>query len=130
MSGGADKADQALVDATCDNPLIAKFVLSELVRQNEQSDYIFQKLVKPIHNLLAPLIVSVCCTSEDAPDPDLFFFAFKGRSSRPLRAVPLSSACRIRPARTSISASSCCPLHREDNEWPMISSSSVRAAIR
>ncbi|AMK19836.1 MULTISPECIES: TetR/AcrR family transcriptional regulator [Sphingobium] len=82
VSEGADRAVidavSHLVDVTCDNPQIAKFVLSELVRQNEQSDYVFQKLVKPIHDLLAPLIASACCTGEDAPDPDLLFFAFNG----------------------------------------------------
>ncbi|WP_313805990.1 TetR/AcrR family transcriptional regulator [Sphingobium sp.] len=67
-----------LVDVTCDNPRIAKFVLSELVRQNEQSDYVFARLVKPIHDLLAPLIAAACCAAEDAPDPDLLFFTFNG----------------------------------------------------
>lgn len=81
-SSGADQAlieaVSHLVDVTCDDPRIAKFILSELVRQNEQSDYVFQKLVKPIHDLLAPLIAAACCTARDAPDPDLLFFGFSG----------------------------------------------------
>jgi AcrR family transcriptional regulator len=81
----SDGPDQALteavshlVDITCDDPRIAKFILSELVRQNEQSDYVFQKLVKPIHDLLMPLIAGACCTARNAPDPDLLFFVFSG----------------------------------------------------
>lgn len=81
-SNGGDQAlieaVSHLVDVTCDDPRIANFILSELVRQNEQSDYVFQKLVKPIHDLLMPLIVAAGCTARDAPDPDLLFFAFNG----------------------------------------------------
>lgn len=93
--GGVSCADRAiadaashLVDVTCDSPLIAKFVLSELARGDAQADYVFAKLVKPIHDLLSPLIVAASANRADPPDPDLLFFAFNGTIVTAVAARP------------------------------------------
>jgi AcrR family transcriptional regulator len=67
-----------LVDTSCDTPLIAQFVLTELAQQDARSDYVFEKLVKPVHDLLAPLIAAVEREDGADIDPDLAFIAFNG----------------------------------------------------
>lgn len=82
-SDGSSHAEEAmvaaishLVDLTCDNPLIAKFVMSELVQQDDRSDYVFQKLIRPTRDLLVPLISAL--RDGAGLDPDMAFFAFNG----------------------------------------------------
>lgn len=87
-----------LVDTTCDTPLIAQFVLTELAQQDARSDYVFEKLVKPVHDLLIPLIASVERHDGANIDPDIAFIAFNGAivtavASRPF-IIRMSDAAR------------------------------------
>jgi AcrR family transcriptional regulator len=78
MSALSTAVDE-LVDLVCDRPLIAQFVLKEIVRQNERFEYIFVKLVRPIHDLLIPLITDEKRTgNSEGRDPDFGFFALAG----------------------------------------------------
>lgn len=67
-----------LVELTCDNPLIAKFVMHEIVRQDERSHYVFARLIKPTHDLLVPLIAAATGALQPPVDPEIAFFAFNG----------------------------------------------------
>jgi AcrR family transcriptional regulator len=51
---GGDLADSVdrLVEIVCDEPVFAQFILSEIVRQDERFDYVFERLVSPIHALM------------------------------------------------------------------------------
>ena len=104
-SGGTSRAAETLaatvghlVDTTCDTPLIAQFVLTELAQQDARSDYVFEKLVKPVHDLLIPLIAAVEREDGTRIDPDIAFIAFNGAivtavASRPF-IVRMSDAAR------------------------------------
>lgn len=59
--GGAEKgggcpslgeAVDRLLDAVCVHPVSVQFILSEIVRQDERFDYVYARLVEPIHDLL------------------------------------------------------------------------------
>lgn len=87
-----------LVDTSCDTPLIAQFVLTELAQQDARSDYVFEKLVKPVHDLLVPLIAAIEREDGADIDPDLAFIAFNGAivtavASRPF-ILRMSDAAR------------------------------------
>lgn len=41
-----------LVDIVCEEPVFVQFILSEIVRQDERFDYVFERLVGPIHALM------------------------------------------------------------------------------
>lgn len=104
-SEGASQAAQTLtatvdhlVDTACDTPLIAQFVLTELAQQDARSDIVFEKLVKPVHDLLVPLITAVEREDGIDIDPDIAFIAFNGAivtavASRPF-IVRMSGAAR------------------------------------
>ncbi|MGK2908206.1 MAG: TetR/AcrR family transcriptional regulator [Sphingobium sp.] len=90
-----------LVDVVCDTPLIAQFVLKEIVQQDERFEYIFVKLVRPIHDLLAPLIGDRETPAGGSTDPDFGFFALAGAIvttivSRPFM-VRMSAAAASEP---------------------------------
>lgn len=77
-----------LVDFACDTPLVAKFVLTELAQQDDRSDYVFQKLVRPIHDLVVPFIAETADQSGARLDPDLMFIAFNGAIVTSVAARP------------------------------------------
>lgn len=88
-----------LVELTCDNPLIAKFVMNEIVRQDERSHYVFTKLIKPAHDLLVPLITAATGPMQPPVDPEIVFFAFNGAIVTVVASRPFLS--RISGAATS-----------------------------
>ncbi|MEO0032133.1 MAG: hypothetical protein RIS94_1891 [Pseudomonadota bacterium] len=105
---GQEQARQALsvavshlVDLTCENPLIAKFVMNEIVGQGERSEYVFAKLIRPPHDLLVPLIAAAGGGASRAIDPEVAFFAFNGAivtavASRPfLNRMSASAASEV-----------------------------------
>lgn len=46
------EAMDRLLDAVCGHPASVQFILSEIVRQDERFDYVYARLVQPIHDLL------------------------------------------------------------------------------
>jgi len=86
----------ALVDVVCDTPELAAFILCEIVRQNDRSDYSHRRLVSPIRDYVYPLI-AIATDEEDAPDPDFLFFALTG-------AIVTSVAARQHLVRFSTAA--------------------------
>lgn len=92
---GVNQASEALrtaishlVDLSCDNPLIPKFVISELVRQDERSHYVFAKLIKPVHDLITPLIAAAHHKAISDIDADIAFFAFNGAIATTVASRP------------------------------------------
>ncbi|MFT4055068.1 MAG: TetR family transcriptional regulator [Novosphingobium sp.] len=77
-----------LVDVTCDNPLIARFVLTEIAQQDARSDYVFEKLVAPIHAMLIPLVAATGSDRGDGFDADMAFLAFNGAIVTSVAARP------------------------------------------
>jgi TetR/AcrR family transcriptional regulator len=47
-----EEAVDRLLDAVCGHPVSVQFILSEIVRQDERFDYVYARLVEPIHDLL------------------------------------------------------------------------------
>lgn len=47
-----EAAVDRLLDAVCAHPISVQFILSEIVRQDERFDYVYARLVEPIHDLL------------------------------------------------------------------------------
>jgi AcrR family transcriptional regulator len=68
-----------LIDLNCDMPQIAQFLLKEIVMQDSRFQYIFERLVQPIHDLVMPLIQAANDgpTTDDV-DPDFRFFSIAG----------------------------------------------------
>ena len=77
-----------LVDVTCDNPLIARFVLTEIAQQDARSDYVFDKLVVPIHDMLVPLVTATGADRGEKFDADMAFIAFNGAIVTAVAARP------------------------------------------
>ncbi|HUD31350.1 MAG TPA: TetR/AcrR family transcriptional regulator [Novosphingobium sp.] len=50
--GSLVEAVECLLDIFCAHPASAQFILSEIVRQDERFDYVFARLVEPIHELM------------------------------------------------------------------------------
>ncbi|WP_235037590.1 TetR/AcrR family transcriptional regulator [Novosphingobium sp. 18050] len=50
--GSLVEAVERLLDIFCAHPASAQFILSEIVRQDERFDYVFVRLVEPIHELM------------------------------------------------------------------------------
>ncbi|MDF0544880.1 TetR/AcrR family transcriptional regulator [Sphingobium sp. H39-3-25] len=51
-----DHSIDLLIDVVYDTPYLAQFVVKEMAQQDERSEYIYDRLVKPIHELLQPLV--------------------------------------------------------------------------
>jgi AcrR family transcriptional regulator len=50
--GSLVAAVERLLDIFCADPASAQFILSEIVRQDERFDYVFARLVEPIHEVM------------------------------------------------------------------------------
>lgn len=68
-----------MIDLVCDTPQLAMFVVKEVAQQDERFEYVYERLIKPIHDLLLPHIQAARTSGalKDA-DPDFFFFTFAG----------------------------------------------------
>ena len=93
-----DHVTGQLVDFLCDMPEIAAFILREVAQQNDRSAYSFDKLVRPIYELVRPIIGAFLHPSNGEADPDFLFFAIMG-------AIVSSVAARPFLARLSDAAS-------------------------
>ncbi|WP_213992122.1 TetR family transcriptional regulator [Sodalis sp. dw_96] len=70
---------EQLIDLVCDTPLMAKFMVKEIAQQDERSEYVYERLIKPPHDLLLPLIKKARDAGDIGDtDPELFFFVFTG----------------------------------------------------
>ncbi|AMK19866.1 MULTISPECIES: TetR/AcrR family transcriptional regulator [Sphingobium] len=72
-----DQAVGQIVDMLCDTPALSAFVLREIVLENDRSDYSYERLVKPIHDRLRPLIVEYS-RPQGSVDADYLFIALTG----------------------------------------------------
>ncbi|WP_179045310.1 TetR/AcrR family transcriptional regulator [Sphingobium lactosutens] len=79
-SNVGERLDQAvgqIVDMLCDTPALSAFILREVVLENDRSDYSYERLVKPIHDRLRPLIVGYA-GPQGGVDADYLFVALTG----------------------------------------------------
>lgn len=67
-----------VVDLVCDNPQIAMFALKEVAQPDGRFDYIYTHLLKPMHDLLTPLIEHEMTGGERNIDPDFAYFGILG----------------------------------------------------
>jgi AcrR family transcriptional regulator len=68
-----------LVDVTCDTPHLANFILLEITQQDERFEYIYVRLVMPMHDVLRPAVEAACAGGALAPaDPDFVFLSIAG----------------------------------------------------
>lgn len=74
-----DQAIGTVVDMLCDRPELAAFILREVVLDTARSDYSYERLARPVHDALAPIIAD--CIGPDAAatvDIDTLFVALMG----------------------------------------------------
>jgi AcrR family transcriptional regulator len=68
----------SLIDLVCESPVIAQFIVKELVQQNDRFDHVYERLVRPIHERVGPLFTKYVHDERRAANPDVQFFAFAG----------------------------------------------------
>jgi AcrR family transcriptional regulator len=87
-----------MIDILCDAPQLAMFFVNEVGEQGERFDYVYDRLVRPIHDLLLPPIRAAHASGaiKDS-DPDFFFAVFTG-------AIAMTVVMRPFIARFSSSA--------------------------
>jgi AcrR family transcriptional regulator len=89
-----------LIDIICDTPNLARFILREVAQQDEHFEYIFERLTKPIHDLLLPGFQASQPTADGRPfDPNYLLFIFTG-------SIAMTVASRETLGRFSASAAS------------------------
>lgn len=87
-----------MIDHLCDTPQLAMFVVNEVGEQGARFDYVYDRIVRPFHDLLLPPIRAAQASGAIKDiNPDLFFAAFTGAISmtvvmRPFIARFLRSA--------------------------------------
>lgn len=68
-----------LVDIACDTPHLAQFVMNEIARQDDSFSDIYEKLIRPIRDILLPLITAAREAGVIGKvDADFFFLSFAG----------------------------------------------------
>ncbi len=88
---------EQFIDLICDTPLMAKFMVKEIAQGDERSEYIYERLIKPLHDLLLPLLKKARDSGDIGEiDPELFFFVFTG--SIGMTVVARSYIVRFSPA--------------------------------
>jgi AcrR family transcriptional regulator len=94
-SGGADIADRVrlalrrYIDINSEVPELGMFVTQEMQLSGERRDYLYERLVRPHHELLVPLIREAIAAGVIRPqDPDMLFF---------LLVTSISTSMAIRP---------------------------------
>jgi len=69
---------EVLTDLNCDRPEVAIFLVREGVDNDARYEFLRERMVKPVHDLLLPLIEAEIAPREEPPDPDFLFFALTG----------------------------------------------------
>ncbi|NDL65832.1 TetR/AcrR family transcriptional regulator [Acerihabitans arboris] len=70
---------EQLIDLICDTPIMAKFMVKEIAQNNARSEYVYERLIKPLHNMLLPIVKKARDSGDIGDtDPELFFFMFTG----------------------------------------------------
>jgi AcrR family transcriptional regulator len=94
-SGEADIADRVrlalrrYIDINSEVPELGMFVTQEMQLSGERRDYLYERLVRPHHELLVPLIREAIAAGVIRPqDPDMLFF---------LLVTSISTSMAIRP---------------------------------
>ncbi|MDF3809942.1 MULTISPECIES: TetR family transcriptional regulator [Rhodopseudomonas] len=66
-----------MIDHLCDTPQLAMFVVNEVGEQGERFEYVYDRLVRPMHDLLLPPIRAAHASGaiKDV-NPDFFFATF------------------------------------------------------
>jgi len=83
------KTMAGIIDMICDTPYLAPFLLHEVARQDERFDYFYSRLIKPVRDVLHPLIVDACRSGAlGEVDPDFYFVAFAGSFLNLIAARP------------------------------------------
>lgn len=73
------RAIEHMIDLSCDTPEISMFVVREAIQSDDRSEFVYQRLVKPVHDLVLPLVEAARKSGAiDNIDPDFFFFTFSG----------------------------------------------------
>ncbi len=73
------RAMERMIDLVCDTPQLAMFVVKEVAQQGERFEYVYERLVKPTHDLLlSPIRAARASGAIKNIDPNFFFFAFTG----------------------------------------------------
>jgi len=109
-------AMDSLVDLFCDTPYLAEFVIREATQPEARSDYKYEKLIRPVHDLLAPLFKQASAEgSLPSIDADFFIFAFAGAlaltvSGRPFLATFSAKARSDKTFRQNLKQSVLLPL--------------------
>jgi AcrR family transcriptional regulator len=76
---GLPQVISQLVDVVCDTPFLAQFMLKEVSQQDERFEYIYERLVKPMHDLLLPAFQVVQSSSDERRfDPEYALLVFTG----------------------------------------------------
>ncbi len=76
-----------LIDVMCDAPLMAQFVVRESIQEHARFEYMYLRLVKPMHDLLTPMIRDAVEAGEIGDvDPDFMFFTFTASVSMAIAA--------------------------------------------
>ncbi len=58
---------------------MAKFMLTEVAQYDGRSEYVYERLIKPLHDLLLLLLKKARDAGDIGDiDPELFFFVFTG----------------------------------------------------
>ena len=98
--GAAARLDQAtgqIVDVLCDASALSAFILREVVLENDRSEYSYERLIKPIHNRLRPLIVDFAAQQESDVDADYLFVSLTGALVSAVAARRLFGRMSARP---------------------------------
>jgi len=77
-AGDLDRMLDVLVDLNCNRPEVAIFLVREGVDNDARYEFLQQRMVKPVHDLLLPSIKAEIARLEKPPDPDFLFFALTG----------------------------------------------------
>lgn len=88
----AMRLNQALghiIDLLCDRPELAAFILREVVLDTERSDYSYDRLVRPIRDVLNPIIADYVGSCGAGGDVDMLFVALNGAIVTSIAARPL-----------------------------------------
>lgn len=96
VAGDLQQALEQLVNVVCARREVAMFLVKEVAQQDARFDHFYERLIRPVHDLILPLIPPAG-DSEAMADPDFFFFTFTG-------AVAVAVAMRPFIARFSAAA--------------------------
>lgn len=92
------QALEQLVQVVCNRREVAMFLVKEVAQQDERFDIFYERLIRPVHDLILPLIrEQQNANVGPALDADFFFFTFTG-------AVAVAVAMRPFIARFSAAA--------------------------